>query len=251
MNNIHNKINKVIFLIIFILSISLVFIYINNKNKLKEYSISLNYMNRYIDVKIYSNDYNKSNKALKEIDNIFNKHHTLNDKDNLYKDIDNTYLINQNLLNNKVDIDLDYVNIGFALKEVKEYLINNNFNRYIIDASGNKVLGLNYDKNNYNVGIEDPVSGTMKDVISLNNKSITTISIQDKIVKTTENNIKSVTVISNDEVLNNILGYILYLIPIDEGKEFIKNYDVEVIWFDNESNITTTNGYSKYKVIEQ
>ena len=48
---------------------------------------------------------------------------------------------------------------------------------------------------------------------------------------------KSVTVISNDSALADVLSTILFLMPIEDGLEYIKNYDAEAIWYSNDDNV--------------
>ena len=57
------------------------------------------------------------------------------------------------------------------------------------------------------------------------------------------NNMKSVTVIGEDSGLCDILSTTLFLMNIDEGKEFIKDYDVKVIWFTNDNQIIKSDNY--------
>ena len=54
---------------------------------------------------------------------------------------------------------------------------------------------------------------------------------------------KSVTVIGEDSGLCDILSTTLFLMNIGEGKEFIKDYDVKVIWFTNDNEIIKSDNY--------
>ena len=59
---------------------------------------------------------------------------------------------------------------------------------------------------------------------------------------------KSVTVITEDSSLGDILSTILFLMPIEEGQEFISEFEnVDVIWYTNENKIVTTKGIKKYE----
>lgn len=98
--NMHNKINKLIFILIAILIIGLVIIIIYNDNYgLKEYSKVLNYMDSYISIKIYEENKAKSLQALEDIDKIYKKYSKLTDRNNEYDGINNLYYIYYNELN--------------------------------------------------------------------------------------------------------------------------------------------------------
>ena len=61
------------------------------------------------------------------------------------------------------------------------------------------------------------------------------------------NYMKSVTVISDDSALADLLSTTLFLMPIEDGKEFIKDYQVEVIWYTNDNQVIKTAGVSQYE----
>ena len=59
---------------------------------------------------------------------------------------------------------------------------------------------------------------------------------------------KSVTVITSDSALGDILSTYLFLLDIDEGKEYINNLDnVEAIWYTNDNKEIKSNGFDKYE----
>ena len=58
---------------------------------------------------------------------------------------------------------------------------------------------------------------------------------------------KSVTVVTKDSALGDILSTTLFLMTVDEGKEFIKDYDVEAIWVTNDDTIISSEGFSAYE----
>ena len=58
---------------------------------------------------------------------------------------------------------------------------------------------------------------------------------------------KSVTVITSDSALGDALSTTLFLMPIEEGKELIKEYNVEAIWVTNDDQIIRSEGFSNYE----
>ena len=55
------------------------------------------------------------------------------------------------------------------------------------------------------------------------------------------------TVVTKDSALGDILSTTLFLMTVDEGKEFIKDYDVEAIWVTNDDTIIRSEGFSAYE----
>ena len=62
------------------------------------------------------------------------------------------------------------------------------------------------------------------------------------------NHVLAVTVITNDASLGEILSKVLFLKPVNEGLEYIKDYeDVEVLWYGIDGKITTSDGMKDYE----
>jgi thiamine biosynthesis lipoprotein len=62
------------------------------------------------------------------------------------------------------------------------------------------------------------------------------------------NYMKSVTVITNDSALGDALSTTLFLMSIEEGKEYIKQFNnVEAIWYTNDNTIIKSDGFDKYE----
>lgn len=172
---------------------------------------------------------------------------------------------NNLILNNHPNIDLGAIAKGAATEEVGAYLESIGIDKYIINAGGSVKVGKHYNNSKYSIGIENPDSnGTdIYKVIYGNNISVVTsggylrfyeyngekyhhIIDPDTLMPPTYS--KSVTVICHDSKLGDILSTILYLLPIDDAKKFLKNYDdVEAIWYTNDNQIITTEGFYKYE----
>lgn len=161
------------------------------------------------------------------------------------------------ILNNKVNIDLGAITKGYVTEKVGRYLEENGINYYLINAGGNVKVGKS-NKGYYNIGIASPISNETFEVIKEENISVVTSGgyerfyeyegvmyhhIIDPNTKYPANYMKSVTVIGDDSGLCDILSTTLFLMNIEDGKEFIKNYDVKVIWFTNDNEIVKSDNY--------
>lgn len=185
-------------------------------------------------------------------------------KKELEKDtnINNIKLLDNNKVYvNNINIDLGGIVKGYVTKLLGEYLDKEGIKKYIINAGGNVIVG---SKNPYyKIGIENPSnSSEILDIIKGNNICVVTSGgynrfyeyegikyhhILDPNTNYPSNYMQSVTIISKDCALADILSTTLFLMDIEAGKEFIKKYDVDVIWYDNNNNIIKTEGIKKYE----
>ncbi len=281
-------------------------------------------MDTIINIKIYSNDKNKVDKAFEEIENIYKKY---DDIANIYNENSEIYKVNQSknsvtispellelikigqegyiksngLLNinignltrmwhnfresgilptdlSKVDIsnnikidgnvlyndffalDLGSIAKGYVTEKAGKYLENNNLEYYIINAGGNVKVGKSY-KGYYSIGIKSPINNDNFYIVKGENISVVTSGgyerfyeydgikyhhIIDPNTKYPANYMKSVTVIGKDSTLCDMLSTTLFLMSVDDGKEFIKDYDVDVIWYTLDDEIIKNEGF-KYE----
>lgn len=313
--------------------IGLIILMICTKNsEIKDYSRNYFYMDTIINVKIYSNNKNKANKALDEIDELFKIYHNLTDRYNSYdkglynlnhgnNDIDSRlyemikyadtwYSKSNGLLNigignvvdiwkkyreagtgvpsfkelksvninhndlvigdkielkNGIQIDLGAISKGYTTEVVGKYLKDSGLNMFIINAGGNVLVGDYYKKTDtvYKVGIEDPTNnGKLYKIVKVSNAAVVTsggyqrnytyngVTYNHIINPKTlypANNVLSVSVISASSSDADALSTTLFLMSVEEGKEFIKNYDAEAIWYLNDGSIVTSEGFNKYE----
>lgn len=310
--------------------------YKSKKNMLQEFSKNIFYMDTYINVKIYSNDKEKSLSALEEVDNLYKMYHQLVDRYNEYEltniysinnsnsnddylNIDNKLyelieyglaaykktngLININMgdvidvwksyrekgsgvptitelrntdidineivlkdgkiLNNNPNIDLGALAKGYVTQKASEYLESIGFDKYLINAGGNVSVGNHYDNDKYKVGVEDPTNeNDIYSIVKGNNICITSSGdyqryyeyegiryhhIIDPNTLYPSNYTKSVTIITKDCKLGDMLSTTLFLMSIEDGKEFLKEYDAEAIWYTLDDEIEKTAGFGKYE----
>ena len=175
-------------------------------------------------------------------------------KEELNKDtnINNIKLLSNNKVYvNNANIDLGAIVKGYVTNLCKEYLSDKKINKYIINAGGNVVVG----KKNpyYKIGIEDADNtSNIIDVVNKNNVCVVTSGgyrrfytyngkkyhhIIDPNTNFPTEYMKSVTIISSGCTLADALSTTLFLMDIESGKEFIKKYDVDVIWYSNDNEV--------------
>lgn len=170
---------------------------------------------------------------------------------------------NNKILNNHPNLDLGSIAKGYATEKVGEYLESNGIEEYLINAGGNVKVGYAYGKENYKIGIQSPnegedlltiVKGTNISVVTsggyernyvYNDKTYHHIIDLDTLFPS--NYMKSVTVITKDSALGDLLSTTLFLMSIEEGKEFIKDYDVEAIWYTNDNQIIRSENFGNYE----
>ena len=171
--------------------------------------------------------------------------------------IENLKMENDKILNDNVNIDLGAIVKGYVTEKAGNYLESIGIDYYLINAGGNVKAGKS-NKGYYNIGIASPISNETFEVVKDENISVVTSGgyerfyeyngimyhhIIDPNTLYPANNMKSVTVIGEDSGLCDILSTTLFLMDIDEGKEFIKDYDVKVIWFTNDNQIIKSDNY--------
>ena len=165
-------------------------------------------------------------------------------------------------LSNGVTLDLGAIAKGYTTELVGEYLKSVGINKYIINAGGNVLVG-NYPKlGKYKIGIQDPNSDGIFKVVKGENIAVVTSGsyqrnytydgvtynhIIDPNTLFPANNMLSVTVIAKSSGDADALSTILFLMDVDKGMEFIKDYDAEAIWYLNNGEVKTTEGISKYE----
>ena len=166
------------------------------------------------------------------------------------------------LTNPDAAIDIGGIAKGYIADKLKEYLLKNGIEHGIINLGGNiLLLGTKADGSNYNIGIQRPFDSEGKTIaiVSTTDKSIVTSGTYERYFyqdnrlyhhilnpKTgypIENNILSVTVISDKSVDGDGLSTSLFALGIDEGLEMIENIaGTEAIFIDTDYNIHLSSG---------
>ena len=107
---------KIVLIILFIFILS-------GCNKNDMYDKTLFYMDTAIEVKLYDVDEEHANKALSDIEKMYEKYHKLTDRYNEYEDVINVYYLNNVLkVNEKIEISNE-------LSEIIKKQLNNTFRK--------------------------------------------------------------------------------------------------------------------------
>lgn len=184
--------------------------------------------------------------------------------------ITNIELKDNKVVNNNVNIDLGAISKGYATEKSAEYLESIDVDSYLINAGGNVVAGDYYKSTGkYKIGIASPFkdNDSLLQIVQLTNKAVVTSGsyqryyeydgityghIIDPNTLYPANHMVGVTVIADSSALADILSTTLFLMPIEEGMEFIKDYEgVEVVWcyLDSSGNeqVTRTHNFHNYE----
>ena len=274
-------IDKRNYILLFIIIILIIFIIFNLSTKVKEHMKSFYYFSETITIKIYShkniykkyNEYykNPNNNNDKDLIEILEYGKTLYEETNGLIDITIDELIKNieedkeynfkttiNDLNFKDKETLKGINIdtiigSYATKKVEDYLKKENINEYIISEDGNIITGNHYDNGKYSISINN-ISGEVVDIVYLENKAMVTkgnvntfkpYMVNPLTSKKNEDN-KMVVVIADNINEANMIANALYLMDIEEGKEFVKKYDAQTYWYTNDGKKELTKGFQKY-----
>lgn len=183
--------------------------------------------------------------------------------DNTGSNIPLILLEDNNILNNHPNLDLGSIAKGYATEVVGDYLESNGIDEYLINAGGNVKVGKSYQKKSYKIGVQSPVENSeLLTVINGENISVITSGgyernyeyngnvyhhIIDPNTLMPSNYIKSVTVVTHDSALGDLLSTTLFLMDVEDGKELVKTYNAEAIWYTNDNEIIKSEGFNQYE----
>lgn len=181
-----------------------------------------------------------------------------------YNNIEQIEIKNNKIKNNNLNIDLGAISKGYVTQKVGEYLKSIGIEKYLINAGGNVLTGSSYKKEKYKIGLENPNNqNDIYKIIKVENKAVVTSGgylryyeyngtkyhhIIDPETLYPTNYSKSVTVITSDSAYADFLSTYLFLLPVDEGINYVNNLkDVEAIWYLNDDTTKTSKGFNKYE----
>ena len=168
-------------------------------------------------------------------------------------------------------LDVGAVAKGYATERVARELLQGKLQHFIINAGGNVRTGSPPldGRNNWNVAIQDPNAalffandGDILDLLYLHDQSAVTsgdyqrfFTVDDKryyhiISPDTlmpSSYMRSVTIITEDSALADLLSTAVFLMPFEEGLEFVMSFDgVEALWVLNDNSVRMTPGAEQF-----
>ncbi|MDD3392614.1 MAG: FAD:protein FMN transferase [Bacilli bacterium] len=180
-------------------------------------------------------------------------------------DINDIVLTDDNqILNNHPSIDLGSLVKGYVTNIIKDFLEENGFDSYLINAGGHIVLGDTYHDDLYRIAIRKPNDDIVGNIVlKISNTAVSTSGGYERYYEydgVTYNHIidpntlfpssymQSVSVVSKDSALADILSTTLFLMPIEDGKNLVESMDgVEAVWYDNDNEVIRSSGFSNYE----
>lgn len=220
--------------------------------------------------KNWSNNYNKVNIEIGNIIDVWKKYRdrgegipSLEELESNKNYVELILLGDNKILNNHPNLDLGSITKGYATEVVGKYLESIGVNDYLINAGGNVKVGNAYEKDVYKIGVQSPIEGEdLLTIVKGENISVVTSGgyernyeydgkvyhhIIDPDTLYPSDYTKSVTVITSNSALGDILSTTLFLMSIEEGKELVKQIEAEAIWYTNDNEIIKSEGFNNYE----
>jgi len=159
-------------------------------------------------------------------------------------------------------IDLGGIAKGYIADKVKEFLVSNNVKQGIINLGGNiVVIGSKPGKQPWKIGIQDPFEsrGNHIGIVEVIDKTIVTSGIYERFFYSegkryhhildpetgypVENDLASVTIISEMSIDADALSTSLFVLGVEEGIELIDSIDnSEAVFITKEKNVIYSSG---------
>lgn len=192
----------------------------------------------------------------------------LNYKDIVLNEKDHTIFLKQK----GMKIDLGGIAKGYCADKLADQLKKRGVKNAIINLGGNiYVFGKNAQGKDFTIGIQDPSGSNQKVMgqINLTNKSVVTSGIYERYIEKDgriyhhmldpktgypfENNLSSVTIISDKSVDGDSLSTSTYGLGLDKGMKFINSIDgVDAIFITKDKKVYITNNLKdKLKIKEK
>lgn len=171
---------------------------------------------------------------------------------------------NDTISNNHVSLQLDGIIDGFVTEKAVDLLNKYGISMYLINTDGVIVSGKSY-LDLHKVALQDTVSSSYYGFIRMENKVLATKSVEnpfleDGVLYHTRINPstfypssyhRGVSVLASSAMKADLLSLILFHMSIEDGKKYIENEDVEVLWYSVDSKVTYTDGMKKYMYYEE
>jgi len=162
-------------------------------------------------------------------------------------------------------IDLGGIAKGYAADEVKRILQDNNIKNAMINMGGNIVtMGHSKGEELWKIGIQNPMAptGSYLGVLTLSEKTIVTSGSNERFFmkdgiryhhllnpltgKPAQSGLLSVTVVSDCSMEADALTTALFVMGLEQGVRFLKNFDAEAVFITENLGIYLTEGLKDY-----
>ncbi len=177
----------------------------------------------------------------------------------------NNIIIDGNLVTaqNKAGIDLGGIAKGFIADKVKEYLKAQGVTSAVINLGGNTLLIGNKGQEEFTVGLQKPFgkSNELSAILKLSDKTAVTSGIYQRYFEAggkifhhiidpetgypCDNNLASVTVITDSSCIADGLSTACLNLGIEKGTELAKLYNAELIFITKDGELILTDGLCK------
>ena len=175
------------------------------------------------------------------------------------------------LMDSMAKIDLGAIAKGYIADKLKEYLMSQGVSSGIISLGGNVLtIGNKTNGSDFSVGIQKPFAeaGELYGTLKVTDKSVVTSGIYERYVKIDDkiyhhildsktgypcdNNLYSVTIISDKSVDGDALSTLCFTLGLDKGLELIeKTPGIEAIFITNEMKSYCSSGIGDKIVFEE
>lgn len=162
-------------------------------------------------------------------------------------------------------IDVGAIAKGYIADRIRDYLKENDVKHAVIDLGGNiLVLGTKTDGSKYNIGIQKPFDETGNPITSvkIDNQSVVTTGIYQRYFEIDgkiyhhvlnphtgfpcENNLYSVTIITDSSLTADALSTVCYLLGYEKGMKLVNQLDnVDAIFITNDEVLHYSDNFLK------
>lgn len=167
--------------------------------------------------------------------------------------------------NSKMQIDVGALAKGYIADRLKDYLVENDVKHALINLGGNVLaIGSKADGSDFNIGIQKPFDETGEPITSvkISNHSVVTTGIYQRFFEKgdklyhhildpntgypCENNLHSVTIITDSSLTADALSTTCFLLGFDKGMNLINQLDnVDAVFITDDNQIHYSKNFQK------
>ncbi len=175
-----------------------------------------------------------------------------------YQDIE----LLENKISQGVNLDLGSLAKGYAVKKAGELLEKEGYEKYIINAGGQVLVGESYREDAYRIGIKHPIEDGNLLIVNGEGVNVSTSGGYERFFEMEGQRFHhiinpktlfpadyflSVSVITEDSLLADALTTALFVMSLEEGKKLLSQYDAEAVWYTKDYQLVRSEGFSQYE----